>query len=358
MVWQVDYGIVNGVRKRVTAKNEREADRLIKEWKTAKGEAGKWRVTLDPDEQLEARGILTAIKAKGFRLPQVWEEFQKAQQRAQIVTTPFRYKDAVDEWGKTKEKAGKSTKYVTSGKSTLLKFAEGRTEEWIHKFRSAELERWLGQQTEENGWELATKETYQSLFSSLWAVAKRKGWVTANIVDNLEKIVRPTKGIILYSNDEATAFMAAMMSTPNGSRALISPVLEGWGCMRPLEITGEKAIENGDTPFNWGDMDLEHGRATVRPEVAKKGDQRTIRLHIDAIDEGNGIGKLPVFTEILRDHGFRPDEVLVVGDNPDSEIAVGNRLGMVTIQILRPGGSSFTGRNPRIQTLSELKRFL
>ena len=103
MVWQVDYGIVNGVRKRVTAKNEREADRLIKEWKTAKGEAGKWRVTLDPDEQLEARGILTAIKAKGFRLPQVWEEFQKAQQRAQIVTTPFRYKDAVDEWGKTKE---------------------------------------------------------------------------------------------------------------------------------------------------------------------------------------------------------------------------------------------------------------
>ncbi len=70
-----------------------------------------------------------AIKAKGFRLPQVWEEFQKAQQSAQIVTTPFRYKDAVDEWGKTKEKAGKSTKYVTSGKSTLLKFAEGRTEE-------------------------------------------------------------------------------------------------------------------------------------------------------------------------------------------------------------------------------------
>jgi hypothetical protein len=29
----------------------------------------------------------------------------------------------------------------------MLKFAEGRTEEWIHKFRSAELERWLDQQT-------------------------------------------------------------------------------------------------------------------------------------------------------------------------------------------------------------------
>ncbi len=77
--------------------------------------------------------------------------------------------------------------------------------------------------------------------------------------------------------------MAAMLSTPNTRRALVSPVLEGWGCMRPLEITGEKAIENGDTPFNWDDIDLKHGRATVRPEVAKKGDQRTIRLQPVAV---------------------------------------------------------------------------
>jgi putative hydrolase of the HAD superfamily len=35
--------------------------------------------------------------------------------------------------------------------------------------------------------------------------------------------------------------------------------------------------------------------------------------------------------------GLSPEEVVIVGDNPDSEIEVGNRLGIRTVQILRPG---------------------
>ncbi len=81
-------------------------------------------------------------------------------------------------------------------------------------------------------------------------------------------------------------------------------------------------------------------------------------IHIDAIDEGKCAGKLAVFERILHDHGFQPNEVLVVGDNPDSEIAAGNWLGMATIQTLRPGVISSSAATHRIRTLSELKRFL
>jgi len=81
-------------------------------------------------------------------------------------------------------------------------------------------------------------------------------------------------------------------------------------------------------------------------------------VHIDAIDEGKGSGKFPIFKKILREHGFRPDEVVVVGDNPDSEIAAGNRLGLVTIQTLRPGVSPSSAVTHRIHTLAELKRLL
>ena len=81
-------------------------------------------------------------------------------------------------------------------------------------------------------------------------------------------------------------------------------------------------------------------------------------VHVDAIDEGHGIGKLPVFTRILQEHGFRPEEVLVVGDNPDSEIAAGNQLGLVTIQTLRPGVPPSPAATHHIGTLSELKQFL
>jgi putative hydrolase of the HAD superfamily len=81
-------------------------------------------------------------------------------------------------------------------------------------------------------------------------------------------------------------------------------------------------------------------------------------IHIDAIDEGNCAGKLSAFEAILHEHGFQPDEVMVVGDNPDSEIAAGNRLGMTTIQTLRPGVSPSSAATHIIRTLSELERFL
>jgi putative hydrolase of the HAD superfamily len=79
---------------------------------------------------------------------------------------------------------------------------------------------------------------------------------------------------------------------------------------------------------------------------------------IDAIDEPQPKGKLQAFVEILRDHRLTPAEVLVVGDNPDSEIAAGNRLGLTTIQILRPGVSASSAATHRIASLTELKRFL
>jgi FMN phosphatase YigB (HAD superfamily) len=53
-------------------------------------------------------------------------------------------------------------------------------------------------------------------------------------------------------------------------------------------------------------------------------------IYIDALDEPNRRGKHGFFQDILSAHGLRPDEVLVVGDNPDSEIEAGNRRGMQT----------------------------
>ena len=53
-----------------------------------------------------------------------------------------------------------------------------------------------------------------------------------------------------------------------------------------------------------------------------------------------------------------PQEVLVVGDNPDSEIAAGNQLGITTIQILRLGVPPSPAATHHIRTLTELSGFL
>ena len=81
-------------------------------------------------------------------------------------------------------------------------------------------------------------------------------------------------------------------------------------------------------------------------------------VRIDAIDEPRPSGKLVNFEAILREYRFSPDEVLVVGDNPESEIAAGNQLGMTTIQILRPGVTPSSAATHQIRGLKELKQCL
>jgi FMN phosphatase YigB (HAD superfamily) len=56
--------------------------------------------------------------------------------------------------------------------------------------------------------------------------------------------------------------------------------------------------------------------------------------------------------------GLSSEEVIVVGDNPDSEIEVGNRLGIRTVQILRPEVPRGENATHHIVTLTELKTLL
>jgi len=61
---------------------------------------------------------------------------------------------------------------------------------------------------------------------------------------------------------------------------------------------------------------------------------------------------------ILSDYSLRPNEVLIVDDNHNSEIAAGVRLGIRTIQTLRPDVPRSPAATHHIQTLHELKPLL
>lgn len=77
-------------------------------------------------------------------------------------------------------------------------------------------------------------------------------------------------------------------------------------------------------------------------------------ISVDAIDEPARKGKQGLFEEIAASGAFASKEVLVVGDHPESEIAAGNRLGMPTVQILRPGVIEGTTAKFVIRSLREL----
>ena len=81
-------------------------------------------------------------------------------------------------------------------------------------------------------------------------------------------------------------------------------------------------------------------------------------IHVDAIDQPGNRGKQRMFEGILYDYRLRPDQVLIVGDNHDSEIGVGIRLGIRTVQTLRPGVPRSPAATHHIQTLHEIKPLL
>ena len=77
-------------------------------------------------------------------------------------------------------------------------------------------------------------------------------------------------------------------------------------------------------------------------------------VHVDAIGEKGRRGKRGIFEDILASHALLPEEVLVVGDNPESEIEAGNQLGITTVQILRPGVRRGNNASYYIDELAEL----
>lgn len=61
------------------------------------------------------------------------------------------------------------------------------------------------------------------------------------------------------------------------------------------------------------------------------------KVVVDAVDVQPHRGKQAVFEELLAESGYEPARVVAVGDNPLSELDAGRRLGMRTVQTLRPG---------------------
>jgi HAD superfamily hydrolase (TIGR01509 family) len=66
-------------------------------------------------------------------------------------------------------------------------------------------------------------------------------------------------------------------------------------------------------------------------------------------------GKKQIFSELLQKEGWKPEEVLVVGDNPKSELLAAKELGMKAIQTLRPGVVKWEEADVHIASLHELK---
>ncbi len=66
-------------------------------------------------------------------------------------------------------------------------------------------------------------------------------------------------------------------------------------------------------------------------------------------------GKTAIFRELLTRYGWKPSEVLVIGDNPLSELRSAKDLGIISVQTLRPTVANSDIASHHIESLSELQ---
>jgi FMN phosphatase YigB (HAD superfamily) len=62
-----------------------------------------------------------------------------------------------------------------------------------------------------------------------------------------------------------------------------------------------------------------------------------VTVYVDALDPPGPIGKRALLQRLAAEHGLTPPEVIVIGDRADDELAAARTLGMVAVQVLRPG---------------------
>lgn len=86
--------------------------------------------------------------------------------------------------------------------------------------------------------------------------------------------------------------------------------------------------------------------------------KRFAEIHIDAIDDPDHLGKQAIFQQIICRWQFPAQQVMVVGDSGESEIAAGNRLSMRTVQLLRPGVEPVSNADHHVADLWQLKALL
>lgn len=77
---------------------------------------------------------------------------------------------------------------------------------------------------------------------------------------------------------------------------------------------------------------------------------------IDALDLPNERkGKTKIFKEILETNNWDKNEVIVIGDNPESELGAAKSLGIITIQTLRPTINKWEEADYHIKSLCEIE---
>lgn len=178
--WVVDFGLVNGVRKRIFCATREEAEQAARaRIKDQKAVGDQW-ANLPVQQRTTIMEIVNQIEEAGHTLPGVWEFFQN-HRPATRVQTPLH--EAIAKCLAVKAASNLRPSYLSSMKQILDLFAAGQEKRSVDEFSLGEIEDWIASR-EGGAWWRLTLRTRLSVFFSF---CKKRKWIEENPCDGLER---------------------------------------------------------------------------------------------------------------------------------------------------------------------------
>lgn len=273
--WQLDYGIVDGRRKRVSfGSNKREAEEAMAEVKRSRRKMGEMGVVLSPVEMAEFVSLRAELRAAGATMREAVSFFLK---HGASLKKPVKVAMAVNAFVDMKEEKGKALRTVQSYRQALKSLALMHGERLVHELTTEDVRAWLDAQ----GWgarswngALGFARTFLS-----WCMHADRGHASRNVALGIERRTEETAeeiGTLELWECEALLKEARKQALDEGGVKwkLLSYVVIGlFGGLRRAELER----------LQQGDVNLEERTVIVRAAHAKTRQRRVVELSENAV---------------------------------------------------------------------------
>lgn len=279
--WQLDYGIVDGRRKRVSfGSNKREAEEAMAEVKRSRRKMGEMGVVLSPVEMAEFVSLRAELRAAGATMREAVTFFLK---HGASLKRPCKVHAAVRAFVEAKEEKGKALRTVQSYRQCLASLSRMHGERLVHELTAEDVRAWLDAQ----GWgarswngALGFVRTFLS-----WCLRPDVGHASRNVALGIERRTEETAeeiGTLELWECEALLKEARRQAIDEGGVKwkLLSFVVIGlFGGLRRAELER----------LQQGDVNLEERTVIVRAAHAKTRQRRVVELSENAVTWLDGI---------------------------------------------------------------------
>lgn len=274
--FQVDFGMVNGVRKQPSFPSRAEAERAVEEFEELKEVHGTRAGDVAPEAMAEMLVAVERLRAAGGMLAEAvdfWILHASRMRRETLL------RDLKERFVESRKKAGLSVRYVNqlgvSLGSLVSKLPPLRK---AHEVTREDLEAWLLR----GGWQPKTRNNYLGDVSTLFEWAIKEGFARVNPAKDLARARVANKEIETLSVDECWALLVECRE----DLAVLPYVVIGLFCgVRPAEINR----------LDWGAVDLTEGYVIISGAQAKTRARRVVDI------SGNALAWLRLVPEAERE---------------------------------------------------------